>query len=218
MLCGSLIFYEMAANGWQQRLAPFARTTRIYSRYSGARAVTQEESQQVDTLQLATELAVAWLSNPNTRAGADDVPAFLGSVQSALVTLSSQPRTGDQPTVEQQEYTPAVTVRKSLANPDHILSMIDGKPYKTLRRHLARHGLTPEEYRQRYGLKPDYPMTAAGYSEVRRAMAKKIGLGRKGGAGEPAANAPEPKQSSAVPAAKPARGRRRKAAAAASAA
>jgi predicted transcriptional regulator len=65
--------------------------------------------------------------------------------------------------------------------------MIDGKPYKTLRRHLARHGLTPEQYRERFGLKPDYPMTAESYSQVRRAMAQKIGLGRKdrrGGAGE----------------------------------
>jgi len=59
--------------------------------------------------------------------------------------------------------------------------MIDGKPYKTLRRHLSGHGLTPEEYRERYGLKPDYPMVAESYSEARRAMAKKIGLGRKRG-------------------------------------
>jgi predicted transcriptional regulator len=60
--------------------------------------------------------------------------------------------------------------------------MIDGKPYKTLRRHLATHGLTPAEYRDRYGLKADYPMVAENYSESRRAMAKKIGLGRKPGA------------------------------------
>ena len=60
--------------------------------------------------------------------------------------------------------------------------MIDGKPYKTLRRHLATHGMTPAEYRERYGLKADYPMVAENYSESRRAMAKKIGLGRKPGA------------------------------------
>jgi len=76
-------------------------------------------------------------------------------------------------------YEPAVTSRKSLASDDHIISMIDGKPYKTLRRHLAGHGLTPETYRERYGLKADYPMVAKNYSESRRAMAKKIGLGRK---------------------------------------
>jgi predicted transcriptional regulator len=74
-----------------------------------------------------------------------------------------------------------VTARKSLANPDSIISMIDGKPYKTLRRHLSTNGKTPEEYRERYGLKADYPMVAASYSEARRAMAHKIGLGRKAG-------------------------------------
>lgn len=59
--------------------------------------------------------------------------------------------------------------------------MIDGKPYKTLRRHLSTHGMTPEQYRERYGLKADYPMVSESYSQVRRDMAKKIGLGRKPG-------------------------------------
>ena len=80
-----------------------------------------------------------------------------------------------------QEYIPAVTARKSLASPDHIISMIDGKPYKTLRRHLATNGMTPAEYRGRYGLKADYPMVAPTYSDARRTMAKSIGLGRKPG-------------------------------------
>jgi predicted transcriptional regulator len=80
-----------------------------------------------------------------------------------------------------EEHIPAVSVRKSLASRDHIISMIDGKPYKTLRRHLSTNGLTPEEYRARYNLKADYPMVAESYSEARRAMAKTIGLGRKPG-------------------------------------
>jgi predicted transcriptional regulator len=130
-----------------------------------------------DALELATELTVAWLANPNTRAAADDVPAFLARVHQALGRLTSAGEP-EEATPEQQ-FTPAVSVRKSLASPDHIISMIDGKPYKTLRRHLARHGLTPEQYRERFGLKPDYPMTAESYSQVRRAMAQKIGLGRK---------------------------------------
>lgn len=57
--------------------------------------------------------------------------------------------------------------------------MINGKPYKSLKRHLRTHGLTPAEYRTRYGLKPDYPMVAPSYAELRRGLAKKIGLGRK---------------------------------------
>lgn len=90
--------------------------------------------------------------------------------------------TSGQADVEPEtKYEPAVTVRKSLSSPDHIISLIDGKPYKTLRRHLAGHGLTPEQYRERFGLKADYPMVAPAYAQTRRDLAKKIGLGRKGG-------------------------------------
>ncbi|MEO6624496.1 MAG: MucR family transcriptional regulator [Burkholderiaceae bacterium] len=74
-----------------------------------------------------------------------------------------------------------MTVRRSLSSKDHIISLIDGKPYKTLRRHLSGHGLTADDYRKRYGLKPDYPMVSPGYSQVRSDLAKKIGLGRKPG-------------------------------------
>jgi predicted transcriptional regulator len=131
----------------------------------------------------------------------------------AIAGLSSDQLQDAAPAQGQPEYTPAVSVRKSLASPDHIVSMIDGKPYKTLRRHLARHGLTPEQYRERYSLKRDYPMVSDSYSQVRRDMAKKIGLGRKPGqqTGVEVAPAPEPQQAAETPPAKPARGRRRKA-------
>ena len=133
-------------------------------------------TEQTNMLELATELTIAWLPNPKTRAGMDDVPSFLQKSHEALTRLGAGPQTEEEPKLE---YTPAVSVRQSLANKDHIISMIDGKPYKTLKRHLSRHGLTPDQYRERYSLKPDYPMTSASYSEVRRNMAKQIGLGRK---------------------------------------
>lgn len=136
--------------------------------------------EKTDRIALAAELTAAWLANPNTRPEADAVPAFLASMHAALVRLDA-PAEGDQrpgaPT--EAEYPPATTARKSLASPDRIISMIDGKPYRTLRRHLSSNGLTPEEYRARYNLKPDYTMVAPAYSEARRAMAKQIGLGRK---------------------------------------
>ena len=131
-------------------------------------------------VELATELTIAWLSNPNTRAQAEDIPAFLRSMHEAVVSLSEAPVV--EPKAEPApKHEPAVTVRKSLSSPDHIISLIDGKPYKTLRRHLSRYGMTPEQYRERYGLKKDYPMVAPTYAETRRDLAKKIGLGRKGG-------------------------------------
>jgi predicted transcriptional regulator len=111
---------------------------------------------------------------------AEDVPAFLQSMHSAVLKLhadsSPQEQDGAAPV---QEYVPAVTVRKSLSSRDHLISLIDGKPYKTLKRHLSTHGLTPAEYRERYGLKPDYPMVSVSYAQTRRDLAKKIGLGRK---------------------------------------
>jgi predicted transcriptional regulator len=147
-----------------------------------------------NAVELATELTIAWLSNPNTRVQAEDIPTFLRSMHEAVVSLSEG--TNDQPEVEPApKHEPAVTVRKSLSSPDHIISLIDGKPYKTLRRHLSRHGLTPEQYRERFGLKADYPMVALTYAETRRDLAKKIGLGRKGtrtGAPEPAAEKAAP--------------------------
>ena len=155
-----------------------------------------------DPVELATELTIAWLANPNTSASAEDVPAFLQKMHQAVINLTADPV--EQPAAE-PEYTPAVTVRRSLSSKDHIISLIDGKPYKTLRRHLSRHGLSPEQYRERYGLKPDYPIVSESYSQVRRDMAKKIGLGRKPGTKVPSKiSKPAPK-----PAAKP-RGRPRK--------
>lgn len=129
-------------------------------------------------VELATELTIAWLGNSNTRTPAEEVPGFLRAMHAALVALDAAPTAPDEPASDHQ---PAVTARKSLASRDHIISMIDGKAYRTLRRHLTTHGLTPDEYRRRYKLRPDYPMVAPNYSEARRAMAKKIGLGRKAG-------------------------------------
>ena len=154
-----------------------------------------DETASTNVVELATELTIAWLSNPNTRASGEDVPAFLRTMHDAVSNLSSSTSvtTSEEPA---SDYTPAVSVRKSLASKDHLISLIDGKPYKTLRRHLAGHGLTPDDYRQRFGLKPDYPMVAENYSQARRDMAKKIGLGRKPGArrsgGEEAAPTPAP--------------------------
>ncbi|RYF16360.1 MAG: transcriptional regulator [Oxalobacteraceae bacterium] len=146
-----------------------------------------------NAVELATELTIAWLGNSNTRVAAEDVPAFLKTMLDTVTSLQNGPATTETEAAATAEYTPAVSVRKSLASKDHIISMIDGKPYKTLRRHLATNGMTPAEYRERYNLKADYPMVAENYSESRRAMAHKIGLGRK----------PAQKAEDAAPARKP---------------
>ena len=155
-----------------------------------------------DVVQLATELTIAWLGNPNNRVSADDVPAFLLNMYQTVSDLTGSGADGGAAGEGEpaQEFTPAVSVRKSLANKDYIISMIDGKPYKTLRRHLSTNGLTPEEYRARYNLKTDYPMVAENYSASRRDMAKKIGLGRKPRAAESEAAPVEAPAAEAKPA------------------
>lgn len=159
-----------------------------------------DDAAELSTIELATELTVAWLGNANTRASAEDVPAFLQSMHAALTALATPAAETAPSRPAGEEHVPAVTVRKSLASRDHLISLIDGKPYKTLRRHLSTQGLTPEGYRARYNLKPDYPMVAPAYSEARRAMAKKIGLGRKPGQGVKAlADAAAPKASRGRP-------------------
>lgn len=138
----------------------------------------------LNPVELATELTIAWLGNQNNRVAPEDVPAFLRMMHATITDLSSStaaaPTEPTESAEPEQKFTPAVTVRKSLASKDHILSMIDGKPYKALKRHLSTHGLTPDEYRARYNLKADYPMVAQSYSAARREMAHKIGLGAKG--------------------------------------
>jgi predicted transcriptional regulator len=154
---------------------------------------TQNDN-NINAVELAAELTAAWLSNANTRTTADDVPAFMRAIHQTILELGVSADAGPaEKAPAGDEFTPAVTVRKSLANPDFLISLIDGKPYKTLTRHLSTNGLTPDEYRTRYGLKKDYPMTAPSYSAQRREMAKKIGLGRKAGQKAPGRTAAKAK-------------------------
>jgi predicted transcriptional regulator len=132
----------------------------------------------VSNIALATELTIAWLGNPNVRAAADEVPTFLRNIHATLDELSRTSNVEGALEDAPQEFKPAVSVRASI-KPDHLVSLIDGKPYKLLKRHLANHDLTPAQYRERYGLKADYPMVAPNYADQRRELAKKIGLGRK---------------------------------------
>ena len=149
-----------------------------------------DETGTSNTVELATELTIAWLSNPNTRASAEEVPSFLRAMHDAVGALSDGGEDQAPAEAASPSHSPAVSVRKSLSSKDHIISLIDGKPYKTLRRHLSRHGMSPEQYRERYGLKSDYPMVSESYSSARREMAKKIGLGRKPGMKRPAGGKP----------------------------
>jgi predicted transcriptional regulator len=103
-----------------------------------------------------------------------ELPALIHSVHAALARLASG-QVNTAPLVEKQE--PAVSVRKSLT-PDFLVCLDDGKKFKSLRRHLRTLGMTPDQYRVKWSLPPDYPMVAPNYAAVRSEMAKRIGLGQ----------------------------------------
>jgi len=156
-----------------------------------------EDQPTTDTLALTAEIVAAHVAHNSVHAA--ELPKLISAVHAALAGLVAAP---PAPPAE-PEHKPAISVRKSLASDDHIISMIDGKPYKALRRHLASHGLTDEEYRARYKLSADYPMVSRSYSAARATMAKAIGLGRKAGAkvGEAVQAAPERIEEVTAPAA-----------------
>jgi predicted transcriptional regulator len=107
-----------------------------------------------------------------------DLPKLIAEVHVALKGLRSTEVI--EPT---EELKPAVPVRKSVA-PDYIVCLEDGKKFKSLKRHLRTHyNLSPEEYREKWGLAPDYPMVAPNYSATRSRLAKDNGLGRKAAGG-----------------------------------
>jgi len=132
----------------------------------------------IDNIELATSIAVAWIASAHSCPSADDAARMLASLHSTLGALATSP-TLVEPSSDASDTKPSVSAKASSKIDGRIISMIDGKPYSSLTRHLKSHGLTPTEYRQRFGLKADYPMVAPAYSEARRAIAQQIGLGRK---------------------------------------
>ena len=120
-----------------------------------------------------TDIVVSYVANNSL--GANEVSSL---IQSVFVTLSGL---GQQGSAAEERPEPAVSVRSSVKK-DYIVCLEDGKKMKMLKRHLMTdHGLTPDEYRARWGLASDYPMVAPDYADKRRDLAKKIGLGRKPG-------------------------------------
>jgi predicted transcriptional regulator len=128
-------------------------------------------------LEMVTRIAAVWLNNPGHRIEVEELPNLLQRIYQRLAALAVETSVATPAASGPLEYIPAVSVKESLASKDYIVSMIDGKPYKALRRHAAAHGLTPEEYRARYRFHPTYPMIAENHSATRREVAKGVGLG-----------------------------------------
>ncbi|WP_407943100.1 MucR family transcriptional regulator, partial [Methylobacterium oxalidis] len=123
---------------------------------------SNNQEQAAALLELAGDIVSAYVSNNSLRPA--ELPALITSVHAALHGLGSG--TPQASAVEEVPKPTPAQVRKSIT-PDALISFIDGKPYKTLKRHLSTHGLDPYSYRQRYGLPNDYPMVAASYAAQR---------------------------------------------------
>lgn len=138
-----------------------------------------EESlgQQPDPIGLAGDIVAAYVSKNHIQAA--ELPALIANVHAAISSLILNGHAASAPAEPEIEKPSAAQIRKSVTD-DGIVSFIDGKTYKTLKRHLTSHGLDPRSYRERYGLPADYPMVAPAYAAQRSALAKQIGLGRPG--------------------------------------
>jgi predicted transcriptional regulator len=131
----------------------------------------QVSSQTANFIELAADIVSAYVANNSVRTG--DLPELIGSVHAALQNVANP-----APAQATERPTPAVPVKKSVT-PDAIISLEDGKPYKSLKRHITKLGMTPQQYREKWGLPKDYPMVAASYAARRSELAKTMGLGQK---------------------------------------
>jgi predicted transcriptional regulator len=138
--------------------------------------MSQESNDAAELLiTLTADIVAAHVSNNSV--AVSDVPTLIGNVHSALAGLSGT----STPPAEAPE--PAVPIRLSVKK-DYIVCLDDGKKLKMLKRHIMTHyGMTPDDYRAKWGLPADYPMVAPAYAEQRRVLAKAIGLGRAPGSG-----------------------------------
>jgi predicted transcriptional regulator len=131
-------------------------------------------SESTDYVALAAEVVSAFVGNNSVPVA--ELPGLISSVHSALVKIADGASTAAAP--EPEVLTPAVSIRKSMS-PDHLICLDDGRRFKSLKRHLATLGMTPNQYRAKWNLPADYPMVAPNYAAARSALAKNMGLGQK---------------------------------------
>jgi predicted transcriptional regulator len=131
-----------------------------------------DDNQPVALVELTAEIVSAYVSN--NPVGAGEVSQLIGEVHAALQRVVAR-----TPEEQREELKPAVPIKRSV-QPDYIICLEDGKKFKSLKRHIRTHyNLSPEEYRDKWGLPHDYPMVAPNYAAARSALAKQMGLGTR---------------------------------------
>ena len=130
------------------------------------------ESASSNLTELTADIVAAYISHNSVRA--EDLAGLINTVHAALGSVGS----GATPVAEEKRE-PVVSIKKSIT-PDYLISLFDGKKYKSLKRHLrTSHNMTPEQYREYFGLPRDYPMVAPNYAAARSELAKTMGLGQQ---------------------------------------
>lgn len=138
----------------------------------GGAGSMSESTAGANFIELTTEIVSAYVSN-NTVSAAE-IPNLINQVYAALSRVTGKP--GESPA---EPLKPAVSVKKSIT-PEHIVCLEDGKKFKSLKRHLrTQYNMTPEQYREKWGLGADYPMVAPNYAAARSQLAKQMGLGQQ---------------------------------------
>jgi predicted transcriptional regulator len=144
--------------------------TRITIAHFGGKQMANSNAGSPDKVSLSADIVAAYVSrNSVTPSG---LPALIGSIHEALSKLGTV-----EPVPSTEALVPTVPIRKSIS-PGFLICLDDGKKFKSLKRHLASHGMTPDQYRAKWNLPKDYPMTAPDYAAKRSALAKSIGLGQ----------------------------------------
>ncbi|WP_158873327.1 MucR family transcriptional regulator [Antarcticirhabdus aurantiaca] len=153
------------------------------------------------------EIIAAYVSN--NQVPANELPGLISNVRAALEGTAGAAQTA--PEAEPEPLVPAVPIKKSIT-PDYLISLEDGKKFKSLKRYLqTSHSMTPDDYRKKWGLPSDYPMVAPNYAAARSELARSMGLGRKRTEAPSIEAEPEPAPVAEAPKAK--RGRAKKASA-----
>jgi len=130
-----------------------------------------ENSNERSLIDLTAQIVAAYLGHNSVPSG--DIANLINQVHAALTRV-----TGTPAAMPAEALKPAVPVKRSIAS-DYIVCLEDGKKFKSLRRHLRTLNMTPQQYREKWGLPPDYPMVAPNYAAARSQLAKQMGLGQQ---------------------------------------
>ncbi len=129
------------------------------------------ETENVTLIEMTVDVIAAYISNNHIRA--TELPELISTVHASLTGMGSAPMAEPEP----GKLVPHVSIRKSITD-DYLISQENGQRYQSLKKHLTKHGLTPEQYRTKWGLPVDYPMIAPAYARERSKMAKAYGFGK----------------------------------------